>query len=161
MEQPQDHAYSDAESAFSSTESEASDEAAKKGAISATSRRTYADYKKVHPHGDLCQRCAGINWTNLLSDNPFHDRTEWDELSLFCVPETSQELSVSSCSLCRLMGSDLIFGKNSKRTLSVYNACDSVRYFKGHDTNDWRQYTPGLILGPCHARQERFEYVHR
>ncbi|RYN38073.1 hypothetical protein AA0112_g4137 [Alternaria arborescens] len=154
MEQPQDHTNSDAEFAFSSTESEASDEAAKEEAILATLRRTYADYKKAYPQGDLCQRCACINWANLLSNQDLHDRDVWNELFLFCVPETSQEPSASSCPLCRLMSPDRMFGKDPDRTLFVYNACRLVRYPRGPDKHGWEQYAPCLELRDSYAPQE-------
>jgi hypothetical protein len=157
MEQPQYHTYSDAESAFSSTESEASDETAKAEAILATLRRTYADYKKAYPQGNLCQRCACINWTNLVSNQALHDRESWDGLALLCVPETSQELSASSCPLCRLMSSDRMFGKDPDRALFVYNACYTEEDSKGHDQQDWRQYAPGLRLEHIRAPQTRFQ----
>ena len=158
MEQPQYHTYSDAESAFSSTESEASDETAKAEVILATLRRTYADYKKAYPQGNLCQRCACINWTNLLSNQALHDRGNCNGLYLFCVPETSRELSASSCPLCRLMSSDRMFGKDPDRTLFVYNACRLMRYPKGHDKHAYKPYAPCLELG--HSPLERYEYIY-
>ncbi|KAH8631448.1 hypothetical protein IG631_13131 [Alternaria alternata] len=161
MEQPQDHTYSDAESAFSSTESEASNEIAETEAILATIRRTYADYKRAYPQGNLCHRCACINWTTLLSDEAFYYRNERRGLSLFHVPETSQELSASSCPLCRLMSSDQLFGRDPNRTLSVNNACRTVIYSKDRAEDGWREYAAGLTLRDSLAPQAGFRFSHR
>ncbi|CAN9363358.1 unnamed protein product [Alternaria alternata] len=54
-----------------------------------------------------------------------------------------------------------MFERHPNRTLSLYNVCRSVRYPKGHDKIDWRQYAPGLKLWPCVTLQEGFKNVDR
>ncbi|CAI9631417.1 unnamed protein product [Alternaria burnsii] len=161
MEQPQDHTYSHVESGSPGGNSEASVKTTKRRARQARLRRTYNDYKKLHPQGNLCQRCAGISWTDLLSGEAYDEDDKWDELKLFSVPETSQELSASSCPLCRLMSSDQMFGKDPSRTLSVYNVYRTVEYDTSHDRNGWKQYTPGLTLFVSPASQAEFRFADR
>jgi hypothetical protein len=146
MEQPQDHTYSPhVGSGSPGRNSKAFNEIAETEVMWVKLRRTYADYKKAHPQGDLCQRCAGINWTGLLYDSD--DRFYVD---LFSVPETIQELSASSCPLCRLMSSDQMFGKDPDGTLSVYNAYNDVLYLEHHDEHSWNRYAPCLELRSGH-----------
>ncbi|KAH6868728.1 heterokaryon incompatibility protein-domain-containing protein [Alternaria rosae] len=93
---------------------------------------SYAAYKKAHPQSDLCERCAGINWSRLLTDRVFDVRAPID-LKLICFPETSQNLSVSSCSLCRLLSYGEGFDESPNRFVSVRCIRDRLDLYSSVD----------------------------
>jgi len=127
------------------------DEEAEEEGKRARVQRTYADYKDTCPQDDLCQRCAGINWSNLL----FHESVDYCHSGngeMVGVPESSLELSVSSCPLCRLLGSDQNFNENPSRTLHARCICRDYLYL-GEDgrwtpdnRSDMTQHTPSIWL---------------
>jgi hypothetical protein len=82
-------------------------------------RRPYAEYKRAHPQGKLCHRCAGVDWSLLLPSETSHFCEEGPGLELFRVPESSQELSTSTCPLCLALSSGHVFGKSRRRILQV------------------------------------------
>jgi hypothetical protein len=128
---------------------------------------TYDEYKTAHPEGGLCERCAGINWSNLLLDEAVH-YCQQGICELLRVPESSQQLSASSCPLCQLLGSDQVFGENTDRTLQADCVCrDSVYLdYDGRYTPDYgsdlTQHAPRVTLvdrggsaaTPCYMLQE-------
>jgi len=106
-------------------------------------RRPYAEYKKANPWGHLCQRCAGIHWSLLLHSEPLCHHGEYHRLQLFEIPESSQELSVSSCPFCLLLSS------SDNRTVEINCTCYKLRHLDGrrvvprHDY-DWTHHAPCL-----------------
>jgi len=107
-------------------------------------RRPYAEYKNAHPRGNLCHRCASVNWSLLLPSEASYYCEGYQDLTLFGVPESSQELSESSCPFCLFLGSTHSFGKSSKRTLSARCACGNEPWRSDCDHN------PGRYLGFYH-----------
>jgi len=98
-------------------------------------RRPYAEYKKAHPQGDLCQRCAGIDWSLLLPSEISYYCEDFDFLELFSVPESRQELRASTCPLCLLLSLN-----QDDKTLRLFCACYELCHLDGGPTIPRRQY---------------------
>jgi len=114
-------------------------------------RRAYAEYKRAHHRGDLCHRCAGVNWSLLLPNEVSYYCEERVGLQLFGVPESSQELSMSPCSLCRFLCADQSFDKDPRRALRLDCACWGLRRWDAdsvlsHRELDWTHHTPRLTF---------------
>jgi len=136
---------------------------AKNAAFLERIRRPYAEYKNDHPRGDLCRRCASVNWSLLLPSEASHYCEDTDNLTLFSVPESSQELSASSCPLCLFLSSAHSFGKNPKRTLAAHCACATKPWRSdcdskiGHSDLDWTYHALCLeLIGERHPESSRF-----
>lgn len=108
------------------------EERAKHEAFLGSIRRPYAEYKKIHPQGTLCHRCADVEWPLLLFSEASH-YCETGHQELFRVPESSQKLSASTCPLCLLLCSDRVFEKDPDRALVVHCVCRRVSYSDHHD----------------------------
>jgi len=110
-------------------------------------RRPYAEYKKAHPQGDLCQRCAGIDWSLLLPNETSYYCEDFGYLELFSVPESSQELRASTCPLCLLLSLD------QDETVRMGCACYELCYSYGsppisRSQYDWTHHAPYLhVIG--------------
>ena len=108
-------------------------------------RRPYAEYKKAHPQGNLCRRCAGINWSLLLPSDASYYCENNGYLELFSVPESSQELRASKCPLCLLLNLD------QDDTVRMFCACYELCYLDGRPkmyrrTYDWTHHAPYLYV---------------
>jgi len=97
-------------------------------------RRSYAEYKKAHPDGDLCQRCASIDWSLLLPSDASYYCEAYNHLELFSVPESSQELRALTCPLC------LLLSLKQDQTVRISCACYELCRLDGGPTAYHRQY---------------------
>lgn len=121
-------------------------------------RRPYAEYKNAHPRGNLCHRCASVNWSLLLPSEASYYCEGSTSFTLFGIPESSQELSASSCPFCLFLSFNHSFGKSSKRILGARCACGnepwrsdcdhSVDRYRGvfHPDYDWMHHALCLEL---------------
>ena len=134
----------DEELRFTPWEREAREKQARDDAMLERIRRPYAEYKKAHPQGDLCERCAGINWSLLLPSETSYYCEPFDSLELFHVPESSQELRTSTCPLCLFLSLS-----QDEKTVRLFCACHDLRHLDGDTTiprqqYDWTHHAPYL-----------------
>jgi hypothetical protein len=87
-------------------------------------RRTYTEYKQANPRGDLCQRCAGIDWPRLLSHDAVSCCETKSNVRVFpTIPVRIEEFAISSCSLCRLLAFEENFDGDVSLYLEMYCSC--------------------------------------
>ena len=114
-------------------------------------RRPYAEYKNANPRGNLCHRCASVNWSLLLpSEAWYHCPGDHNRLDLFDIPESSQELCASSCPLCQLLGSG--HGQTLQVSCACYKLCRSHGRPQVTRQDDWTHHAPYLYAEGMSSR---------